>query len=87
MTGLQTPVLEASGQTTSKTGTQSPPSKKKKKRRQKNMSQMKEQGKNLQDQINEEEIGSLPEKEFRVVIVKMIQNLRNRMEAQFEKIQ
>ena len=51
------------------------------------MSQMKEQGKNLQDQINEEEIGSLPEKEFRVVIVKMIQNLRNRMEAQFEKIQ
>ena len=31
---------------------------------QKNMSQMKEQGKNLQDQINEEEIGNLPEKEF-----------------------
>ena len=26
------------------------------------MSQMKEQGKNLQDQINEEEIGKLPEK-------------------------
>ena len=38
---------------------------------QKNMSQMKEQGKNLQDQINEEEIGNLPEKEFRVMIVKM----------------
>ena len=51
------------------------------------MSQMKEQGKNLQDQINEEEIGNLPEKEFRVVIVKMIWNLRNRMEAQIEKIQ
>ena len=51
------------------------------------MSQMKEQGKNLQDQINEEEIGNLPEKEFRVVIVKMIQNLRNRMEARTEKIQ
>ena len=45
------------------------------------MSQMKEQGKNLQDQINEEEIGNLLEKEFRVMIVKMIQNLRNRMEA------
>ena len=28
---------------------------------------------------SEEEIGSLPEKEFRVMIVKMIQNLRNRM--------
>ena len=50
------------------------------------MSQMKEQGKNLQEQINEEEIGNLPEKEFRVMIVKMIQNLRNRMEAQIEKI-
>ena len=48
---------------------------------------MKEQGKNLQDQINEEEIGNLPEKEFRVMIVKMIQNLGNRMEARIEKIQ
>ena len=47
---------------------------------------MKKQGKNLQDQINEEEIGNLPEKEFRVMVVKMIQNLRNRMEAQIEKI-
>ena len=51
------------------------------------MSQKKEQGKNLQDQINEEEIGNLPEKEFRVMVVKMIQNLRNRMEAQSENIQ
>ena len=40
---------------------------------------MKEQGKNLLDLTNEEEIGSLPEKEFRM-IVKMIQNLGNRME-------
>ena len=56
-------------------------------RQQKNMSQMKEQGKNLQDQINEEEIGNIPEKEFRLMIVKMIQNLRNRMETQIEKIQ
>ena len=47
---------------------------------------MKEQGKNLQDQINEEEIGNLPEKEFRVMVVKMIQKLGNRMEAQIEKI-
>ena len=36
---------------------------------------MKEQDKNPSDQTNEEEIGSLPEKEFRVMIVKMIQNL------------
>ena len=34
------------------------------------MLQKKEQGKNLQDQINKEEIGNLPEKEFRVMIVK-----------------
>ena len=41
---------------------------------------MKEQSENPSDQTNEEEIGSLPEKEFRVMIVKMIQNLGNRME-------
>ena len=41
---------------------------------------MKEQGKNPPDQTIEEEIGSLPEKEFRVMIVKMIQNLGTRME-------
>ena len=44
------------------------------------MSQIKEQGKNLQGQINEEEIGNLPGKEFRVMR-KMIQNLGNRMEV------
>ena len=54
---------------------------------QKNMSQIKRQGKNLPDPINEEEIGNLPEKEFRVMIVKMIQNLRNTMEGQIKKIQ
>ena len=43
------------------------------------MQQMKERGKNPPDQINEEEIGNLPEKEFRVMIVK-IQNLDNRKE-------
>ena len=31
--------------------------------------------------MNEEEIGSLSEKEFRVMIAKMIQNLENKMEA------
>ena len=41
---------------------------------------MKEQGKNPPDQTTEEEIGDPPEKEFRVMIVKMIQNLGNRME-------
>ena len=45
---------------------------------------MKEQGKNPPDQTNDEEIGSLPENEFRVMIVKMIQNLGNRMEKMQE---
>ena len=40
---------------------------------------MKEQGKNSPDLTNEEEIGSLPEKEFRIMIVKRIQNLGNRI--------
>ena len=48
---------------------------------------MKEQGKNLQEQISEEEIGNLPEKKFGVMIVNMIQNLGNRREAWIEKIQ
>ena len=42
--------------------------------------QMKEQGRNSQDQINEEDISNLPEKELRVTIVKMIRRLENRME-------
>ena len=33
-------------------------------------------------QTKEEEIGSLPEKEFRIIIVKVIQNLENKMELQ-----
>ena len=41
---------------------------------------MKEQGKNPPDQTDEEEVGSLPEKQFRVMIVKMIPNRGNRME-------
>ena len=49
-------------------------------RRQRNTQQMKEQGKNPSDQTHEEEVGSLPEKEFRVMIINMIQNLGNRME-------
>ena len=41
---------------------------------------MKEQIRNAQVQINEEEIGKLPEKEFRIIIVKMVKNLENKME-------
>ena len=41
---------------------------------------MKERRKHPPDQTKEEETGSLPEKEFRIMIVKMIQNLENTME-------
>ena len=33
------------------------------------------------------EIGNLPEKEFRIMIVKVIQDLGKRMEAKMEKMQ
>ena len=45
---------------------------------QRNIAQMKEQSRNTEVQINEEEIGKLPEKEFRTMIVKMIKNLENK---------
>ena len=48
--------------------------------RQRNIAQMKEQSRNSQVQINEEEIAKLPEKEFRIIIVKMSKNLENKME-------
>ena len=41
-------------------------------KRQRNTTQMKEQTRNTEVQINEEKRGKLPEKEFRIVIVKMI---------------
>ena len=47
---------------------------------------MKEQTKNTEVQINEEEIGKLLEKEFRIIIVKMIKNLENNMERMQESI-
>ena len=49
-------------------------------KRQKNTTQMKEPPGNTEVQINEEEIGKLPEKELRIVIVKMIKNLERKME-------
>ena len=48
-------------------------------KRQRNMAQMKEQGRNSQDQINKEEISNLSEREFRIMIVKLLQRLENRM--------
>ena len=51
------------------------------------MYQMKEQDKTPGKQLNEVEIGKLPGKEFRIMIVKMIQDPGKRMEAKIEKTQ
>ena len=48
---------------------------------------MKEQDKIPEKQLNELEISNLPGKEFRIMIVKMIQDLRKRMEAKIKKMQ
>ena len=55
-------------------------------KRQRNTTQMKEQTRNTEVQINKEEIGILPEKEFRIMIVKMIKDLENKMEKIQESI-
>ena len=47
---------------------------------------MKEQTRNTEVQINEEKIGKLPEKEFRIMTVKMIKNLENKMEKTQESM-
>ena len=55
-------------------------------KRQKNAAQMKEKTRNTEVQVNEEEIGKLPKKEFRIMVVKMIKNLENKMEKMQESI-
>ena len=55
-------------------------------KRQRNTTQMKEQTRNTEVQINEEEIGKLSEKQFRVMTVKMIKHLENKMEKMQESI-
>ena len=57
---------------------------KKKMRRYRNSAQMKEQSRTSQDKINEEEISNLPKREFRIMIVKMLQKLESRMEKKQE---
>ena len=55
-------------------------------KRQRNTAQMKEKTRNIQVQINEEKIEKLPEKEFRIMIVKMTQNFENKMQKMQESI-
>ena len=49
--------------------------------------QVKELDKKPPNQAKEEEIGSLPEKEFKIMIVKVILNLENKMELQINRLE
>ena len=55
-------------------------------KRQRNIAQMKEQGRNSQGQINVEEISNLLEREFIILIVKMLQRLETKLEKMQETI-
>ena len=55
-------------------------------KRQRNTTQMQEQARNTEAQINEREIGKSPEREFRIMIVKIIKNIENKMEKMQESI-
>ena len=56
---------------------------------QRNTQQVKEQDKYPSNQTKEEEIGSLPEKEFRIMIVKMVKMIQNesKMELQINRLE
>ena len=56
-------------------------------KRQRNTKQVKEQEKCSPTQTKEEEIGNLPDKEFQIMIVKMIQSLENKMESQINSLE
>ena len=56
-------------------------------KRQRNTQQIKEQDKCPPNQTKEEEIGNLPDKEFRIMIVKLIQNLEIKMESQINSLE
>ena len=56
-------------------------------KRQRNTQQVKEHEKCPPSQTKEEDIGNLPEKEFKIMIIKMIQNLENKMELQINNLE
>ena len=56
-------------------------------KRQRSTQKVKEQDKCPPNQTKEEDIGNLPDKEFQIMIVKMIQNLENKMELQLNSLE
>ena len=55
-------------------------------KRQRNIQLVKEQNKNLPNQTKEK-TGNLLEKQFRIMIVKMTQNIENKMELQINRLE
>ena len=56
-------------------------------KRQRSTQQVKEQDKCTPNQTKKEEMGNLPDKEFQIMIVKMIQNLEIKMESQINSLE
>ena len=56
-------------------------------KRKRNIQQVGEHDKCPPNQTKEEEIGNLPDKEFQIMIEKMIQNLENKMELQINSLE
>ena len=56
-------------------------------KRQRNTQKVKEQDNCSPNQTQEEEIGNLPDKEFQIMIVKIIQNLENKLELQTNSLE
>ena len=56
-------------------------------KRQRNIQQVQEHEKYPPSQTKDEEIGNLPGKEFRIMLIKMIQKLENKMELQINSLE
>ena len=56
-------------------------------KRQRNLTQINEQEKNPKNQLSDLQISNLHEKDFRLMIVKMIQDLGNKLQAKIDKLQ
>ena len=56
-------------------------------KKQRNTQQVKEHEKRPPSQTKEGEIGNLPEKEFRIMIIKITQNIENKMELQINSLE
>ena len=56
-------------------------------KRQRTITQMKEKGKTLENHLSDKEILSLQEKDFRLLMLKMMQNIGNKLEAKMDNLQ